>query len=914
MGLRENNTTREELPVLATSQNGRSFTEVSTPTIPDLQAIRNPELYLFFEKELVCDLNFYELILKFRNQAPAGKEAIDELISFIKFPDNLSIILEKLFSISSDLDFSASLSKSEEEISDFIDALMPKLKELMRKDSHETINSVFIELSTNFCPIEVYLCDIRVKELIKGYFVKTSEFILNEIKLIEDIQTNHDSHINCPEFISATIAHLISDFGTEASMQQLFALIVDRAYAEGIDANTLIEFLKRDSIIRLLLNRVLFFANEGYFENGKKPVTEEIRTEINAYVQYFANNYKPNYQKNTFIATIKKIVLKYKEYDVLAVLKDYLNYRLIALLNSRIPTVVDNLYIEVCRQRLEKRDEDETTKMKSIAKTQFSKIFQYFDSTDNPYFFLNVSELHNLFNQTLPQIYEKIKFLDYAEYRRLIREMMIDCIKKHPGGNSLKMRLSEDYVCSIPLDEECLEDTVQKLIEENAKTVHGDSELFDPLNDPTRPSLAIEELAEKFIVDGKLSTRRYNDYLRRHHSCHEFDPLQELEVVKRKVDFLLKPGFLEEYRKEAEELFSRIQERLITNRTARESRQSDKVKILKLIKERLRELFVQADNYIDFLESKSGGVSFYHSERVRECNDLAGLSMLAMNQNDIFEQFEARRKISLALRMDRITKDGSYVFLDRNVESIKGLLRKYLSYNAEELTSLKYYDYPEGIIICDEENSSKDDPRYLREVSLIPAEFNGVRCWILPIFEGDKIEIIRKKGLFSILTKELRKKKKDDLAALTLVVRDLTKFEELIKLIQSDFLAYGKVLSIESKMGNLLKIRTKNVNINPSSSNMYRSVHYVVEMVVSDPVNQRDLITKIEIRVMLRDDLLKEKSVYHPASHQIYEQIRLNDVIAHLVPREIYGESYQVSDPDPWDIHNDKQIALKKKT
>lgn len=910
--------------------------EKPTPLSKDI----NKHLLEFFTTPNVCNFNVYDLIVKFEAYGKQAGVNIGGLKNFFaeKIRNDIEdvessdddtkdsysdVVLRLLFD--TETDFSANLACNEDRLSEFIQALLPKLKELFKKESLESIHTVMQSLSSQFSPIAMYLLNERVNHIISGFFKKSTEFVLEEIDLIENVYKDAENLAIPPEFISSAIAHLCSDFGTEASMQQLFALIVDRAFAEGIDAQTIIRFLQNENIEQILLNRVLFYANEGYFENGKMQATGEIRNEINAYIEHFSDNYKPTYQKYTFIATVKKLAQKYREYDVLSYLKEYPFLR--GLIHNRIPTVVDDLYVESCKQRLNKMDEDESSKLRAVAKTQFSRIFYYSADVDNECFMYNVEELHKLFNKTLPQIYNNGKFLNYAEFRRVIEEMMVECIKSHPGIITIKLNVSDELIANSILLDKDVEETVRCLVEDNAKTMNGDSELFDPLTDPTRIPLALEELAEKFIVDGEIDSERYEDYLLRHHSCHEFDPLHEIEVLNKKIVSLLEYQALEEFSEEVTSLIARIRSKIERNQ---DGGANDRNKKLGLIKDKLKWLFTQTDEYLAFLEEKSKGIDFYRSERVKNCHDLAGLTLLAINGEDEVERFEARRKISLALRMDRITKSGAYVFLDRNIDSIKRILSSYLEYNHSPLEYVPFYDHPKkGIALILNEPAQKrqrlsppskefsfteEDKCYIREVKLIPATFSGVDCWVLPSFNGREIEIIRKKSLQSITTKQLRNRTSADLAAMTLVAKDIRILEELTRLIQKDFLAYGKVLSIENKMGDLIKLRTKNVSINSSSSKEYRSIHYVVEMVIYDPETQRELITTIEVRVILIDDLVKEQSLYHAASHQNYEQIRLRDVINRLVPRDIYSDSYEMSDPDPWDIHGDRQVGLRKKS
>lgn len=903
---------RAELPLAEASPDfGDKFDERNT--IPEIPALSRRSLYTFFDHPNVRHFNVYDLLLKFRTHAHFEGISLSDLKLFFKDKANLDFVVGKIFY--SDSNYPINLAFEDEKLSEFISALSSKLRGLLKKDSFETINGALSSLSAEFSPLEMYLLNERVNHIISGFLQKSSEFVLEEIELIENVHKDTDDSTINHEFVSSTIAHLCSDFGTEASMQQLFALIVDRAFAEGIDARTLINFLQNENIEKILLNRVLFYANEGYFENGKMPVNDEIKAEINAHINYFSDNYKPTYQKYTFIATIKKLAQKYKDFDVLSYLKQYPFLR--GLLHNRIPNVVDSLYIDICKQRLDKMDEDEFSKLRAIAKTQFSKIFYFSHYDDHDFFEFNVQELHNLFNRTLPQIYINGRILNYAEFRRIISEMMIDCIKKHPGISTIKMELSDEII-SISLGED-IDETVRLLIEDNARTVNGDSELFDPLSDPSRTPLALEELAEKFITEGEVDPLSYSEYLLRHHSCNEVDLLRETEAVKEKVLAMLQLEEMNDLEPEAIQLFAKISNRIKVNKHLRSN---DGDKILTIIKEKLRELFNKADDYVMFLEEKSGGTGFYRSERVKECNDLAELTLLAIEGKDVIERFEARRKISLALRMDRITKSGAFVFLDRNVNSIKNILRAYLRYEPSVIVRIPFDDHPPKssdqklprlITPSEESKFTEQDKEFLSEIDLIPSIFSGVKCYILPILNGGEPEIIRKKSLQSIVTKQLRNKGSDDYAAMTLVVEEIAELEELTKLIQRDFLAYGKVLSIENKMGDLFKIRTKNVSINSSSSKEYRSIHYVVEMVITDPESRRELITTIEVRVILLDDLLKEKSLFHPASHKKYEQIRLRDVINRLVPRELYSDSYEVSAPDPRDIHGDRQIALKKK-
>jgi hypothetical protein len=906
-----------------------SMKEKPTPLTEQLKK----NLLEFFNTPNVSNFNVYDLIVKFQAYGKQSGVNISGLKNFFK--ENVydeesnqeQSILDEVLVLLFDTkpDFSANLICGEERLSQFIEALLPKLKELLKKESLESIYTVKQSLSSQFFPLEMYLLDERVNQIITGFFKKSIEFVLEEIELIENVHREAE-YLEIPSgFVSSTIAHLCSDFGTEASMQQLFALIVDRAFAEGIDAQTLICFLQNQNIEQILLNRVLFYANEGYFENGKKEATGEIREEINAYIEHFSSHYKPTYQKYTFIATVKKLAQKYRDYDVLSYLKAYPSLR--GLINDRIPTVVDDLYVESCKQRLNKMDEDESSKLRAVAKTQFSRIFYYIDAVDNECFIFNIEELHKLFNKTLPRIYDNGKQLNYAEFRSVIGEMMIECIKAHPGIITLKVEVSDEVIASSIVLNKDVEETVRCLVEDNARTMNGDSELFDPLTDPTRTPLALEELAEKFIIDEKVDLKKYEDYLLRHHSCHEFDPLHEIEVLEKKLLSLLEMQSIEELSEDVELVIARIRDKIRQNQNGNEN---NKERLIEVIKNRLSDLFIKADEYLAFLEEKSGGMGFYISEKVKTTHDLAELTLLAINGKDEVERFEARRKISLALRMDRISKSGAFVFLDRNIDSIKRILSSYLEYENSVVEYVPFYDHPKkGIALILDEPSQKrqrlspppkeysfteQDKEYIREVKLIPATFSGVKCWILPSFSDQEIEIIRKKSLQSITTKQLRNRTSADLAAMTLVAKGIKDLEELTRLIQKDFLAYGKVLSIENKMGDLIKLRTKNVSINSSSSNEYRSIHYVVEMVIYDPETQRELITTIEVRVILIDDLVKEKSLFHAASHQIYEKIRLGDVIKLLVPREIYTKSYETSEPNPWDIHGDKQEILKKKS
>ena len=887
------------------------------------------DLTEFIDNPIVYNLNIYDFYLQYYNSVKKRNISISNFKNHLAENDNVLIIANKIFPPIEESSSYLFESLSDLELDNFILFLVSSLEKLLNKNSVNSFSTLLESLSEEYPNLEIYLSHPKVRKILEGFLKKTSEFILEEIRLSQEVYKSNSSSIKDKEFISSVISHICSDFSNEASMQQLFTLIVARANAKKFDVNSLIEFLKNENIIEILLNRALFFSNEGYFENGKKVVDNEIQEEINKFLNHFSEKYDPAYPKYTLISTIQKLKNRYLKYDILSFLwKEYPKHVLRCLIKSRIDYVVDNLYIEIAQQRLENRDDDNKTKLEDIISSYFPKIFFYSETPKNQCFVLKLDELNKLFGDTISKIYKNQKNINFAEFRNVLLKMILKVIKNNPEVITLKItNVSGIMPMVIEFVQEDAENVFTELIQQNTKTIQVDNELIDSLSDPTRINASIEELGEKFIIEGEIDNEKYEDYLLRHHNVYRFDIDVEIKAIKEKILKVVEHCDLKDLEEEALSLISKLQNKISLIKENDET--NCNLNKVNLIKERLKGLFTDAENLFHYLSNQLNIESITKSERVKNCFDFGELVQIALFGEDEVERFEARRKLAITLRMERITKGPYYVFKERNANSIQKIIDDHCVYNPENPISVHFYDHPEKglsqiqfvdgirriipITTAEEKSFTSADANTEKTIKLFPCNFNGVECFILPAGEREKGDIIRIKSLNAITIKELRHKKAHDLLAMSLVVNTQAQLEQIVSAIESKFLAYGRVISIKNNLGDVVEIKTKNASYNSSSSSEYRSVKYVVEMSIYDDQIQREVITTLEIRILLLEDLIKEKSDFHHASHKIYESRRLSSVIKSLAPEEIYKDLYEESVPEKWDIHKHSSRNLKKK-
>lgn len=723
---------------------------------------------------------------------------------------------------------------------------------------------------------------------------------------------------------SDIVADLESPIGIAAPFIEEIERIAKTCFDRGVPSERLISFLESKDVLELLMDEVLdgshyrgsniraivssamdaliHILENSVIKKGKKKVGRETEKDLMKKLEYFKAHYDPRDKKRTISNFIKELEKHFDQYDIITWIKEN-----------------EAIFIEIIRGRAEEEyDENnpppyETRHVANIVnevygargklepekyiELELGNFFLEYKCSDvdgipayvrkaigaevgknKSIFVIDLDEVKSFFDN-------KLQGLQGPNSNLLqLRENLIkSCIQRiNSVGDSQaviifveKARLSKPYLRS---DKNDFIETITQNITETCQFVssHVDVRnlLFDPMGVP--PEM-MENYKDWYDEEGELDKSAYRRYLR---------GIFGHKTVKRDGDT-------------KDEEFEKLRNRATT-------------------------IFENINAYLASIP-ESLGIPPVTVPSVVEVNDYAELVKIVCTTKDPRERFAARRKIELAALMYTCMITPRYVYRDYEARATKDVLehsRRGIDYVGYEQDKVYFIDKPgsQPREIPEENFAEIPEGSSVKEISLISIKFGGeIECHLLPTSDDDEFEYMSQKSLFSMLTNLLNednKRAKDmtDILRMTFVVESVEDLDALQKNIETNYISFGRSLKRENRYGKLVKVSsTSSVSENGAKSEEYRTLRYVVDIPVPDENDKiKVYAVPIEIRILLTEDLIKERSSNHSASHRKYEDRRLKQVLSRkIAPYEIFPEVYKQVGPDPDDIFETSSMVIK---
>ncbi len=296
------------------------------------------------------------------------------------------------------------------------------------------------------------------------------------------------------------------------------------------------------------------------------------------------------------------------------------------------------------------------------------------------------------------------------------------------------------------------------------------------------------------------------------------------------------------------------------------------------------------------------------SHLVKKANSIAELLLVACTNRDPRVQFEARRKLELFYLDHDIRHNDSFAFIDKNrrltMDAFK-LDPAFVVLNRDNVY-LNFTDSPEGIQ-NEVLSSSPLEDEDSKSIELIPINADGIKCYALRFEEDDPQKddgksFMRMKRIISQKEKSIRRgdyaETFTDLIGGLFVVDTIEDMENLAEYFNERFFTNGRIRKIKVTNIETDKFENHNKNPNANTSGEYREICLGGKIPLSN--GEIEFHEEVEIIIVLKEDLAKQKSDFAKASHNLYRIKRVADpkFIQKIQPPELSPETY-VSIPGP---------------
>ncbi|MBI5754100.1 hypothetical protein HZA40_03090 [Candidatus Peregrinibacteria bacterium] len=688
--------------------------------------------------------------------------------------------------------------------------------------------------------------------------------------------------------------------------------IGNTCFDRGIPPERLIAFLESEDVLTFLVSEVLFSEDSVYrgdnlkaiggsiIENvilklekkitrtQKEPVDAPTEEKIVKNIAYFEQNYDPHDKTFTITNFIKELEERYPQYDIFSWLIKNRD-RLIDLIHGRatekrhVSDIVNEVYRE--RGRLS------PDRFIELYIDQFLDFYGQEDMADAPAFLFKIlgvdrkdagsvlifdlKGLGNFFNSVMDKI--ESKNFNLIQLRSKIIAICIYRIATFPGqiDNLVILHKEGNYKSHQTNNKKSLSEEIEKEINNTCRVISSHVDVRNLLHDPKAISPEIaENFKEWFNEEGELKRHAYYRYLRG--------------------------------------LFGQM--------IARDEEHFNPERFEKL-RERVTEIFTLVNEYVASIgeDLKIPSIAI---DSVLDVNDYAELVKICCTNINLKTRFATRRKIELAFLIHRCVTSPRVVYQDYEAGAIRKILET--ASNGIELLDeptqfLQFLDHPNGQVEEVGDQKTPTDGSKLKAIPLIPAKFGDIKCSLLPTGSADedgKFDYMGQKSLNSILTNllnEPNKKIEDmtDLLRMTFVADSLDDLIALQKYLETNYISSGRTLKRENRYGNVVDVDDVSVSTNLSKSSEYRALRYVSYIVIPDEQGGQPYAVPVEIRVLLKEDLMKERSEFNDASHGNYVQTRLQRIMPILAPKEIFHDHYIEPAADPDDVFEQRQVRVK---
>lgn len=731
------------------------------------------------------------------------------------------------------------------------------------------------------------------------------------------------------------IDDLESPFGVAAPFIEEIEKIARASFDRGIPPQRLIEFLEDRDVLAVPVEEVL---DESHYRGsnikaivgssldtpisllknyskrkGLKKVDAKTEEDLKRKVEYFKKHYDPCDKKRTVSNFIKELEKRHAGYNIFDWVK-----------NNK------NLFIEIIRGRPQAKYDEENPppeKTRHVANIvnevyqargrmeparfmaqNLGTFFYEYESSDLtvPTFFRAKAIAEDSEGADKPQT-------NYHLSLGRLKEFFDDKVQKLQGPEFSVLKLR-----SLLIDTCC-----QKLNDAQvlpiALIIEGDPGNLHVIKSDDKDSLAdvlIQEITETCqFVSSHVDIRNLL-----------FDPMGiPPEMKKNYEDWFDEYGDLEPgpYRRYLRGIFGHA---TVITEDDGEARAKDEA--LNKLKARATRIFEEVNDYLASV-SDDLGISPITVPSVVAVNDYAELIKIVNTTQDPRERFAARRKIELAALMYTCMITPRFVYQKEEAKMTKAALehsKRGIDYNYPEGHDFEndkvyFLDDPQsGPQKISEEKAGEmtDDPN-IKSIDLIPVKFGGdINCHLVPTSQDNPLEYMSQKSLFSMLTNLLNednKRAKDmtDMLRMTFVADSVDDLQALQKYLETNYISFGRSLKRENRYGNLVDASTSVTPDNISKADEYRTLRYVVDIPVHD-VNDKTKVyaVPVEIRILLTEDLIKERSAHHPAGHVRYEDRRLKEIVqSKLAPAALFPEVYKEEPADPDNVFELSRTVVK---
>lgn len=708
-------------------------------------------------------------------------------------------------------------------------------------------------------------------------------------RLIDDFDDNAD-------LVRAHLKTLKAPTNARQPFSNQISNVAISCFHDEIPAERLIEFFESNEVLSLLVKNQIELAHRRFSPADitaaviealdsmgekfisassvimKKEVDTETEQGIKQDIEKFSKGYSPGDPERTIGRCIEELIEKYPDYRV----EKWILENVIIFVN-----IVRNRISEKC-DAIEEKD-----RHRHIANVVYG-IYEREGRTDPARFirifirtflkmekggilYINLEKLGEVADQRLARIQskqfslEQLKAIMISACVEEASKMPISC-KKIVIEDSNGVIREEDFS-----DKEELMDAIRKCVSDNTP-------ILSPLVHP-----------ENLLIDPE--------------SCSP-------EIERNYMEWF-------SGKKKERVFYYRAYMRQIFTKRSKERKRKERFSV---IERRVSEILANVNNYLDYMAEKLEYPTIMLSEKVRGINDFRQLAKIAYDEDQRYskiDRFEARRKIELAKFLYKCQTTDNLVYRNHAAREIQAKLEAQHLGNLQvdresPLREIKYFDMPpvedaedvlEGAAVIhdftrdDEQGELSERKKILK---LIPANFNGHRCWLLPPVEeeeaGKSREYIGKKKFFGMLTKVIHDNVQPDeitdLNRMTFVVDDINQMLALHENIERYYSSFGRALKVENKYGTLIDVKSLNIRGNDTSSENYKALRYVATIEIPDATGKNDVGTNLEIRILLTEDCVSERSVHAKTSHQKYDYKRSRRVAERLIPKEIYGEIF----------------------
>lgn len=693
------------------------------------------------------------------------------------------------------------------------------------------------------------------------------------------------------------------------SFEKEMEFIGEYGFLMGIPPAKLIAYFEDEKIIDLMTMEILNMEESGLratsvyalfksiFKVGikrlrgisrrikKAPVAGEIEEEIKAAIADFNEHYDPTDSEKTLAAFIALLREEYHEYDLqtwlrdnkkllrgVSIDKDVLSYvhKTVSEVYERAGSKKPGQFMKLHADQFHRYDTNDEDSNIPV----YRKLIKKNNGHENaPYFEIYPDLIVDFFNDVVPRIENGKNSLI------TLRKLMIKAIREKLASqdpNCKNVIINDNAKLEVIVGEshEELMKKLEKYIARICTTVGSHINVADLLIDPTQLSPEITQHYEEWF-DGEdnfiiHSSNPYYAHLRR----------------------------LFRYRNEPEDF--------------------------DVVKTRVANILKNVNKYLDSV-AEDLGIPGITIQEVAEINDYAELVKIACKGENELVRFAARRKIELATLIFSCEHTPLKVYQDHHAKALKEVMEGKGGITIDETAPLKrieFMDWENGELarIMDDQTEGIDQDK-IKSVDLIPATLGKTPCYLLPTNsedqnEGNPREYIGKKSLFSMVTNLLtgeKKRAKDltDLVRMTFVVDSIEDLVQVQQQIEDEYISFGRTLKRENRYGEFVKVGSFKVLESANKSAEYKTLRYVVDVPIEDEAGVRTYMAPIEIRVMLVEDLLKERSEFNDASHKKYEHRRLQTVHERVEPVEVFPERYKTIGARIYDIFRSVKVVPK---